>query len=167
MKILLAIEGSPCSQAAVDEVTRRPWPPTTEVRILSVAHTAVPDASLFGSAIYDQLVENERQRTFEEVAKAAKQIQAEAPNLRVSSKALEGSPKKAIVREAEDWGADLIVLVSHGYGPIQRFLLGSVAHAVALHAHCSVEIVRCRHRLATLHETGKAAGEQVGAQGYL
>jgi nucleotide-binding universal stress UspA family protein len=70
---------------------------------------------LFGSAVYDELVDKERQRTFEEVAKAAKQIQAEAPNLRVSSKALDGSPKNMIVREAEDFGADLIVLGSHGY----------------------------------------------------
>jgi nucleotide-binding universal stress UspA family protein len=49
-----------------------------------------------------------------------------------------------IVEEAEKWGADLIVLGSHGYGPMSRFLLGSVAHAVALHAPYSVEIVRSR-----------------------
>jgi nucleotide-binding universal stress UspA family protein len=36
----------------------------------------------------------------------------------------------------------LIVLGSHGYRGWQRFLLGSVSHAVATHAHCSVEIAR-------------------------
>jgi hypothetical protein len=44
--------------------------------------------------------------------------------------------------EAESWDADLIVLVSHGYKGWQRFLLGSVSHAIATHAHCSVKIVR-------------------------
>jgi nucleotide-binding universal stress UspA family protein len=47
-----------------------------------------------------------------------------------------------ILDEAEKWDADLIVLGSHGYSGWQRFLLGSVSHAVATHALCSVEIVR-------------------------
>ncbi|MFV7236591.1 universal stress protein [Flavobacterium sp. ZB4R12] len=36
----------------------------------------------------------------------------------------------------------MIIVGSHGYGAIERFILGSVAHSVALHAKCSVEIVR-------------------------
>ncbi|MGE0462789.1 MAG: universal stress protein, partial [Vicinamibacterales bacterium] len=32
----------------------------------------------------------------------------------------------------------------HGHGPAGRFLLGSVAHSVVLHAPCSVEVVRTR-----------------------
>jgi nucleotide-binding universal stress UspA family protein len=40
--------------------------------------------------------------------------------------------------------ADLIVVGSHGYRGFKRFLLGSVSQAVASHAKCSVEIVRCR-----------------------
>jgi nucleotide-binding universal stress UspA family protein len=53
-----------------------------------------------------------------------------------------GSPKEAILDEAERWGADLIVVGSHGYGAIQRLFLGSVSLAVATNALCSVEIVR-------------------------
>ena len=50
-----------------------------------------------------------------------------------------------IVEEAERWGADLILVGSHGYGSVKRFMLGSVSQAVATHAPCSVEIVRaCR-----------------------
>jgi nucleotide-binding universal stress UspA family protein len=47
-----------------------------------------------------------------------------------------------IIDEAERWGADLILVGSHGNGPGGRFLLGSVAQAVALYAPCSVEIAR-------------------------
>jgi nucleotide-binding universal stress UspA family protein len=54
-----------------------------------------------------------------------------------------GSPKQTILEQAEGWGADLIVVGSHGYGTWERLLLGSVSLAVASHAHCSVEIVRC------------------------
>ena len=49
-----------------------------------------------------------------------------------------------IMQEAEKFNADLIVVGSHGGGAIERFLLGSVSQAVALHAKCSVEIVRNR-----------------------
>ena len=35
MRILLAVDGSPCSEAAVDEVVTRPWPSNSEFRIVS------------------------------------------------------------------------------------------------------------------------------------
>ena len=54
-----------------------------------------------------------------------------------------GPPRTVILDEAESWGADLIVVGSHGYRAWERFLLGSVSHAVVSHAKCSVEVVRC------------------------
>jgi nucleotide-binding universal stress UspA family protein len=48
------------------------------------------------------------------------------------------------VEEAERWGADLIVLGSHGHGATMRMRLGSVSHRVVLHAPCSVEVIRGR-----------------------
>jgi nucleotide-binding universal stress UspA family protein len=62
----------------------------------------------------------------------------------VKTKVVNDLPKRAIIAEAERLGADLILVGSHGYGPKQRFLLGSVSHAMALYAPCSVEIVRTR-----------------------
>ena len=54
-----------------------------------------------------------------------------------------GSPREVILDEADHWGANLIVVGSHGYRGLTRFLLGSVSQAIASHAKCSVEIVRC------------------------
>jgi nucleotide-binding universal stress UspA family protein len=54
------------------------------------------------------------------------------------------TPKELILEEAHKWGADLIVVGSHGRHGLSRFLLGSVSEAVASHASCSVEIVRHR-----------------------
>jgi len=53
-----------------------------------------------------------------------------------------GDIRERIIDFAAEWGADLIVVGSHGRSAIQRFLLGSVAEFVARHAKCSVEIVR-------------------------
>jgi len=147
MKILLATDGSPSSEAAIQEVASGHWPAETEIEVLTVVHTHfpfVPDPIFVLAASHETLLEEARRKAPEIIEKAARQIRTQAPQLRVVTKILEGTPKEMIVEEAERWGADTIVLGSHGYGPVRRFLLGSVAHAVALYAPCTVQIVRPR-----------------------
>lgn len=153
MKILLAVDGSPFSQAAVEEAIRLPWPSGSEVRVLSVVHPFpfIPpllDPAFTIEAAHFESLKQERERASRDANNAAKEIRERAPNLKVCAEALEGSPKKIIVEAAEGWGADLIILGSHGYGPADRFLLGSVAQNVVLHAPCSVYVVRTSPQMA-------------------
>jgi nucleotide-binding universal stress UspA family protein len=53
-----------------------------------------------------------------------------------------GVPYAEIIRRAEAWSADLVVVGSHGRGGIARALLGSVAERVVRHAHVSVLVAR-------------------------
>jgi nucleotide-binding universal stress UspA family protein len=53
---------------------------------------------------------------------------------------VEGPPASVITSFAERGGFDLIAIGTHGYRPLERFLLGSVAEATVRHAHCSVLI---------------------------
>jgi len=76
-------------------------------------------------------------------------VKRNAPGLIVSPVLREGHPKDKILDEAEQWGADLIVVGSHGYGAVRRLFLGSVSLAVAINAPCSVEIVRVPFHAAT------------------
>ena len=149
MKLLLAIDGSPCSDTAVEEVVRRPWPPDTQVRIISVVEPpgALTAEPYMGVAGYFEEVERlKRQQAEEIVAAAATALRGGAGTARmgITTEAMTGSPKRTIVEEAEAWGADLIVVGSHGYHTWERMLLGSVSQSVAAHALCSVEIIRCR-----------------------
>lgn len=64
------------------------------------------------------------------------------PKLIITSAVIDGSPAHVIIQEAETFGADLIIVGSHGHEAVAGFLLGSVSQSVALHAKCSVEIVR-------------------------
>ena len=41
MKILLAIDGSSCSDAAVEEVIKRPWPPQSEVKLIAAVEVPI------------------------------------------------------------------------------------------------------------------------------
>lgn len=54
----------------------------------------------------------------------------------------EGAPGAEIVSAAESFGADLIVIGSHGRTGLGRVLMGSVAEAVMRHAACPVLVVR-------------------------
>lgn len=50
----------------------------------------------------------------------------------------EGDPRTGIAAAADEWGADLVVIGSHGHGAVARFLLGSTAEAAVRRAHCPV-----------------------------
>jgi nucleotide-binding universal stress UspA family protein len=58
----------------------------------------------------------------------------------------EGDPATELVAAATESGTDLIVIGSRGHTGITRLVLGSVAHSILTHAHCSVLVVR--HRAA-------------------
>lgn len=157
MKVILAIDGSPHSHAALIEFAKQPWPNGTEVQILTVIHPSFPlvmDPLFLGVSAHVQQAEELRNQAPELVAAASRLIRDAAPAIIVTTKFAEGVPKDMIVQEASDWGADLIVLGSHGYGRVRRMALGSVAGAVVAKAPCSVLVVRAKH---LLHNADSAA----------
>jgi nucleotide-binding universal stress UspA family protein len=146
MKILLATDGSDYSKAAVNSVAERPWPEGSEVTIVSameIPYAPTTEAWVLPNSYYSELDRVARVQAEAAVKYAVERIESgKAPGLEIITKIISGSAREVILDEAERWGADLIVLGSHGYNGWQRVLLGSVSHAVATHAHCSVEIVR-------------------------
>jgi nucleotide-binding universal stress UspA family protein len=143
MKILLATDGSDYSKAAVNSVAERTWPEGSVLKIVSVME--IPYAPTTEAWVLPDSYYNELERVAKEQAESAIKDAVgrfRSAGLEIITKIISGSPREVILDEAESWDADLIVLGSHGYTGWQRFLLGSVSHAVATHAHCSVEIVR-------------------------
>jgi nucleotide-binding universal stress UspA family protein len=150
MKILLAIDGSIYSDAAIEEIARRPWPPESEVKVISVAETPIIGIEPWGAgltvpAYFEELEKSAREAAQRIIESALVKLKtAEDKTLSVKSEIIQGSPSQVIVEEAERWGADLIVMGSRGLGVWNRLLLGSVSNGVVHHAKCSVEIVRQR-----------------------
>ncbi len=143
MKILLAVDGSQFSNIAIAEVAQLPLPGGTMVHVVTVDAPVTPPRRQEASpTAFDRIIEQFRAEAWEGLIAAAEQLRRLAPHLEVVPKLLEGHPKDAIIGEAENWGADLIVIGSHGYGPIRRFFLGSVSLFVAHNAPCSVLIAR-------------------------
>jgi nucleotide-binding universal stress UspA family protein len=147
MRVLLAVDGSPCSDAAVTEVLTRFSPSETEVRVVHAVEwmKEMPFCFQYGrgpSAASDAV--DSRNASFARaealVDRIATKIEAKGFSATVATP--DADPRHGIIEEAMRWNADLIVIGSHGRHGLDRLLLGSVAEGVLRHAPCSVEIVR-------------------------
>jgi nucleotide-binding universal stress UspA family protein len=149
-RILLATDGSEMSKLAVQSIAERPWPAGTEVRILSAVELALtPFQSAleppFANAEAMEMIREEGMKRAQSAVAGAEEIVVGAGLKAVESiSVLVDTPKQIILDEAKLWGADLIVVGSHGHRGISRLVLGSVSEAVATHAECSVDVIRKR-----------------------
>jgi len=148
MKIILATDGSQFSEIAIGEVASRPWPAGSELRVISVIEPPLlpsTDTWAMPEGFYEDMASAAENDANSAINKAEEMLRdGETRDFVITTTLVKGHPRQAILEEAEAWGADLIVLGSHGYRGLTRLLLGSVAQAVAAHAQCSVEIVRKR-----------------------
>jgi nucleotide-binding universal stress UspA family protein len=146
MRILLALDDSKFSEAALQLTIAQSRPQGTQVRVV---HVVEPLEIIFPEGKW----ELKMSRDLEEVRKnklqqAQQLVSAAAEALRsrgfesVDTAVREGDVRAEIIDAAAEWRADLIVIGSHGRKGMDRFLLGSVSEFVARHARCSVEIVR-------------------------
>jgi len=145
MKILVGTDGSNCSEKAMRAVANRPWPAETLVRVISVREPIVPAGAMpmaFDPVLMDEVLDRERRRAEDALTSARQILSSAGLKLCDSSETLFGDPRSVLLAEAKSWGADLVVVGSHGLHGLDRVLLGSVSEAVAMHAHCSVEVIR-------------------------
>jgi len=141
-RILIALDGSAGSEAAVSEVCRRFWHIGTEARIVAVHQVMTPvnaERIAIGERIYD-LVNEESLIRVKSAVEAAIEKLHEA-GLLTTPIIEHGDPKDVLLRQAREWNADAIFLGSRGMGRIEGLLLGSVSAAVVAHAPCTVEVV--------------------------
>jgi nucleotide-binding universal stress UspA family protein len=145
VRLVLGIDGSPDSAAAADAVGDRVWPAGSELRVVMAVdqHIAMTLAYGLPVPVWTAGIQSEwgdKQRARHVVDTVAKELRGSG--LSATGVVADGDPKKALLHEAEQFGADCIFVGAQGHGAIDRFLLGSVSAAVANRAPCSVEVVR-------------------------
>jgi nucleotide-binding universal stress UspA family protein len=155
MKLLIGYDGSPCADAALDDLRFAGLPNDVQAIVLSAADVwlrptgeivRLPSAEWVwprmeeAQAVSAQLVEQAQA-----LAQGARtRLQTIFPDWKVYAEACAGSPAWAITLRAEEWQADLIVVGSHGRSPLGRLILGSVSQTVVTQAHTSVRVARAR-----------------------
>jgi nucleotide-binding universal stress UspA family protein len=140
MKVLVAIDDSKHSEAAITALANYFKPQTTEVRILHVLAPVTLFAPPQMARGYAPELEQQAAQLRALVEKCAQQLRA--AGYAVATAVETGDVRETIIDTASNWHADLILLGSQGHKGMDRLLLGSVAESVVRHAHCSVLVVR-------------------------
>lgn len=90
-------------------------------------------------------------------------IEMECPQVRVVTHLAHGLPWRRIVQLATDLQTDLVVIGTHDYNAVERFVLGSVAEAVVRKAPCGVLVVRPKKEQRDLRDVADPCAEDAAA----
>jgi nucleotide-binding universal stress UspA family protein len=143
MKVLIGVDESPYSQAALEFVQRMSW--AAETRMIVVSSLA-PEVSSFGAyepaAAVKAAGVRERIRELQgDLVERSQKTLGDA-GLQAEGRVIDGDPREALLDVARREGVSLIVVGSHGRTGLEKLLMGSVASHIVAHAACSVLVVR-------------------------
>jgi nucleotide-binding universal stress UspA family protein len=145
MNLLIAIDGSEFSTAAVRRVAAMSWPAGSRVLLLAVVRSdvlLVSDFFVSATGEIAKILQEEGDRAEARLRELAPLL--EAAHLSVTTRVERGDARSTIVETAENERCDLVVVGSHGRTGISRLVLGSVAAHVVAHAGSDVLVVRNR-----------------------
>ena len=160
MKILVAYDGSKCADAALEDLRNAGLEGEAEVLVMSLADVFVPPPIVEVDNTIPMYVpdavrkahERARHKLEEAEAlakRASEHIKSLFPKWHVSYEAQADSPAWALIRTADHWKPDLIVMGAQGHSVFGgRLILGSISQRVLYEARCSVRIARSSRKNA-------------------
>lgn len=155
-RVLLVMDGSPCSENALTYLQSFPLPHNTQVMVLHVLPPLVSEQEIM-SATWATGLEAVSTRPFlqEEITKAQREEEIKGCELiqhaeetlinrgfQVSTHLLRGDAAAEILAFSGEQKIDMIIAGSRGLSPITSWLLGSVSRKLVHYASCSVLIVK-------------------------
>jgi nucleotide-binding universal stress UspA family protein len=156
-RLLIAYDGSNCSDAALADLKRAGLPKQLEAIVLSVAaHVFVPpDDQLTADEVVSPgatvMVAGLQQQARESLRQAqaiaeqgANLVKRDFPNWTVSCRAEGDSPAWSVIKTATSLHTDLILVGAHHHSSVGgRLIMGSVSQRVLYEANCAVRLARC------------------------
>jgi len=154
MKLLVAYDGSPSSESALDNISRAGLPTEGEALVSTIAEVWLPppqgesvDTEM--PAFIEEIVRKHREKgerwlvqAGTMVKHAQNRLQKSLPGWKIDSRATYGSPAMELLAIADEFEPDLILAGSHGQSPLSRLILGSVSNKLLTEANCSVRVAR-------------------------
>ena len=145
-RLLIGLDGSSDSEAAVAAVAARTWPAGSEARLATAVDLKITTEMAGPEQLRSRWIGADDEKTETWVGRMLAELseQLRAAGLQVSTVERFEDPKQLLLDEAESWEADAIFLGARGQTLIKRLFVGSVSAAIAARAHCTVEIIRTK-----------------------
>ncbi|MGI8605500.1 MAG: universal stress protein [Verrucomicrobiales bacterium] len=137
-RILVPVDFSDNSRKAVEAAVELHKFASGQLILLYVLE---PLVITFGEALPTELPTDEKRMVAAnvEMEKLGRSLSVKMP---AETLVLDGTSWDVICDVADRKNVDLIVIASHGYKGLKRFVLGSTAERVVRHAHCPVLVVK-------------------------
>lgn len=161
MKILIGYDGSASADAALNDLQRAGLPDGAEALIVSVADVLMAPTQL-NYEIFEQALPSRRvtsglllaqkhsARVLMEAkalaTKASERLRSHFPDWQVSAQEPVGHPFRELIKKADEWKPDLVVVGSQGHSLAGRLILGSVSKKIVTDSHHSVRVTRGKVR---------------------
>jgi nucleotide-binding universal stress UspA family protein len=157
MKILIGYDGSDSADAALRDLQRAGLPDEAEALIVSVAEVMMAPATsnyeIAEQALTSRrvtagfmLAQKQTARVLSEAkaftTTASERVRSYFPGWDVRAEVLTGQPSQELIRTADEWKPDLVVVGSHGHSLAGRLVLGSVSKKIVTDSHHSVRVTR-------------------------
>ena len=142
-RVLHTTDFSPASRPALARAIGLAKQPRTKLLVL---HVLMLPSPFLGNRLPSSYLElqSEAERDVERRMAGTITKVRKAGIKKVVSKLVTGAPSEQIIRHANRWRADLIVMGTHGRSGIGRAFMGSVAERVLQRSRCPVLTVRGR-----------------------
>jgi nucleotide-binding universal stress UspA family protein len=142
-RILVPVDGSDVSAIGLREAMRLARDQQARLRVIHVVNELAMIAAYEGTIYSNELIQTLRDSGSKVLMKAADQVKS--AGIQVETALLEahgGNAGDTIVKDAQQWPADIIVLGTHGRRGMARLLMGSDAEHVVRHATVPVLLVK-------------------------
>lgn len=141
--VLVPLDGSPFAEHALPTATVIAKACRAKLQLVKVHEPPPPPVAADEAGLFLEADLQVRRDERAYLRQQASRIRAQA-GLRITTEVLDDPIAAAIVQYAQRTGTDLIVMTTHGRGPLSRLWLGSVADQVIRRATMPVLLIRPR-----------------------
>ncbi len=148
--VLVAVDDDHFGNLIADFLVDYKWKDDTNFRILSVIPWLPPESQVRVSSDLQIFVESTTNQRWSLLQNFMDRLEAQRMSIepKFELEVLTGNPAELLLKTAESWPADLIIVGSHSRKGLNLFFMGSVSSAIVNHAPCSVMVVRPQQSVA-------------------
>jgi nucleotide-binding universal stress UspA family protein len=139
-RVLVPLDGSPLAEGVLPFIVDIAGPLDLEIHLVRVVQPKPPEVVEGSRHVILEDVEGRMREADDYLRSVATELAAKG--VRVSTETRRGEPVTEIVAAAQQCGADLIAMTTHGRSGLGRLLFGSVAEAVLRQAEIPVFLMR-------------------------